>query len=142
MSGYRPARTSGLGAHVTGAPAYGLATVLQQAKAEAQLSGLTPDVRAATMATLDDIRCAAKIWDLERRGGEAVASTVVPVSGDTHTPAVPVLTVSQAALALGVTGRRVRQLADAGVLLGQKVGRQWQLEAGSVESRKLAADLN
>ena len=45
-------------------------------------------------------------------------------------------TTAEAARELGVTGARIRQLAAAGELKGEKRGRDWMLDAASVEERK------
>jgi len=46
------------------------------------------------------------------------------------------LTTAEAARELGVTGARIRQLAAAGELKGEKRGRDWMLDAASVEEKK------
>ena len=46
------------------------------------------------------------------------------------------LTVTQAAALLGVTPQRVRFMIKAGILEAEKWGRDWQIDAESVESRK------
>lgn len=46
------------------------------------------------------------------------------------------LTTPEAARELGVTGARIRQLAAAGELKGEKRGRDWMIDAASVEERK------
>ena len=46
------------------------------------------------------------------------------------------LTTAEAARELGVTGARIRQLAAAGELKGEKRGRDWMIDAASVEERK------
>ena len=46
------------------------------------------------------------------------------------------LTTAEAARELKVTGARIRQLAAAGELKGEKRGRDWMLDAASVEEKK------
>ena len=46
------------------------------------------------------------------------------------------LTTAEAARELGVTGARIRQLAAGGELKGEKRGRDWMIDAASVEERK------
>jgi len=46
------------------------------------------------------------------------------------------LTTAEAARELGVSGARIRQLAAAGLLNGEKRGRDWMIDAESVEERK------
>lgn len=46
------------------------------------------------------------------------------------------LTVKAAAALLGVTPQRVRALIKAGILEAEKWGRDWQIDAESVERRK------
>ena len=46
------------------------------------------------------------------------------------------LTTAEAARELKVTGARIRQLAAAGLLKGEKRRRDWMIDAASVEERK------
>lgn len=50
------------------------------------------------------------------------------------------LTVTAAAALLGVTPQRVRALIKAGILEAEKFGRDWQIDAESVERRKKAME--
>ena len=50
------------------------------------------------------------------------------------------LTVTQAAALLGVTPQRVRALIKAGILEAEKWGRDWQIDAESVEIRRKAME--
>jgi excisionase family DNA binding protein len=50
------------------------------------------------------------------------------------------ITVKQAAALLGVTPQRVRALIQAGFLEAEKFGRDWQVDAGSVERRRKAME--
>lgn len=45
-------------------------------------------------------------------------------------------TTAEAARELGVTAARIRQLAAAGELKGEKRGRDWMIDAASVEKRR------
>lgn len=46
------------------------------------------------------------------------------------------LTTAEAARELKVTGARIRQLAAAGEIKAEKHGRDWMIDAESVEERK------
>ena len=46
------------------------------------------------------------------------------------------LTTAEAARELGVPGARIRQLAAAGDIKAEKRGRDWMIDAASVEERK------
>ena len=50
------------------------------------------------------------------------------------------ITVTAAAALLGVTPQRVRALIKAGMLEAEKWGRDWQIDAESVERRKKAME--
>jgi len=50
------------------------------------------------------------------------------------------ITVTAAAALLGVTPQRVRALIKAGILEAEKFGRDWQIDAESVERRKKAME--
>ena len=50
------------------------------------------------------------------------------------------ITVKQAAALLGVTPQRVRALIKAGMLQAEKWGRDWQIDAESVEKRRKAME--
>jgi len=50
------------------------------------------------------------------------------------------ITVTAAAALLGVTPQRVRALIKAGILEAEKWGRDWQIDAESVERRKKAME--
>ena len=50
------------------------------------------------------------------------------------------ITVTQAAALLGVTPQRVRALIKAGMLEAEKWGRDWQIDAESVEIRRKAME--
>ena len=50
------------------------------------------------------------------------------------------LTVTAAAALLGVTPQRVRALIKAGILEAEKWGRDWQVNAESVEIRRKAME--
>lgn len=139
MSGYRPARMSGLGAHVAGGPAFVIASLLEIANVEDRLSNLPPPLRASTLETMDDIRGAARVWSESRKAGRPAMEPTGPSATE---PLGAFLTTSQAAQALGVSERRVRQLADAATLVGRKLGRRWQLDAVSVEARRVADEVS
>ena len=57
----------------------------------------------------------------EKNGGDDVAKT---------------LTTREAARELGLTDARIRQLTAAGLLQAEKRGRDWFIDAESVEERK------
>ena len=50
------------------------------------------------------------------------------------------ITVKQAAALLGVTPQRVRAIIKAGMLQAEKWGRDWQIDAESVEKRRKAME--
>ena len=50
------------------------------------------------------------------------------------------ITVTAAAALLGVTPQRVRALIKAGILEAEKFGRDWQIDAESVEIRRKAME--
>ena len=50
------------------------------------------------------------------------------------------LTTAESARELGVSGARIRQLAAAGELKGEKRGRDWMIDAASVERRRKAME--
>ena len=50
------------------------------------------------------------------------------------------LTTAESARELGVSGARIRQLAAAGELKGEKRGRDWMIDAESVEIRRKAME--
>lgn len=50
------------------------------------------------------------------------------------------LTTAEAARELGVTEQRIRQLAAAGEIKGEKHGRDWMIDAASVEIRRKAME--
>lgn len=50
------------------------------------------------------------------------------------------ITVTAAAALLGVTPQRVRALIKAGMLEAEKFGRDWQIDAESVEIRRKAME--
>ena len=51
-------------------------------------------------------------------------------------PTSKTLTTPEAARELGVTAQRIRQLAATGELKGEKRGRDWMIDAESIEERK------
>lgn len=137
---YRPARVSGLGAHVAGRPAFVLLALLGDVSTSGRLGSLPPEVRAETLEVLDNIRGAAAMWTQSRKE-DRDADNFPGAGEDPAHPLESFLTTGQAADALGVSERRVRQLADAGTLAGRKLGRQWQLDPESVQARRLAEDV-
>ena len=50
------------------------------------------------------------------------------------------LTTAEAARELKVTGARIRQLAAAGEIKAEKHGRDWMIDAESVENRRKAME--
>ena len=50
------------------------------------------------------------------------------------------ITVTAAAALLGVTPQRVRRMIQSGILQAEKFGRDWQIDAESVERRKKAME--
>ncbi|WP_157884030.1 helix-turn-helix domain-containing protein [Arthrobacter alpinus] len=131
-----------MGAHVSGGPAFIIANLIELTKVDDRLRGLPPELRAATLETLDDIRGAAAVWDRSRKGNQAPEVVGIQDVAVTVDALESFLTTAQAADVLGVSERRVRQLADVGTLAGRKLGRQWQLDPESVQARRLAADIS
>ncbi|WP_187280761.1 helix-turn-helix domain-containing protein [Microbispora sp. CSR-4] len=105
----------GFGAHVVDRV---LATYLPKFL---QTTPMLPEQRAA----IEETRAAIA------RASDVYLTWPVAVDGSAETPVAEIegpspgeeITTAEAAVLLGVTERRVRQLADHG--LGQKVGRQW-----------------
>ena len=54
---------------------------------------------------------------------------------------MPNLTLTAAAALLGVTPQRVRHMIKAGILQAEKFGRDWQIDAESVEIRRKAMEI-
>lgn len=84
---------------------------------------------------LAELREAAAQWE-ERVTGGPVSAVGSPETGLEETgaqsPVVDYMGTGEASSVLGVTPRRISQLAQAGVLEGRKVGRTWMLRRPSV----------
>lgn len=137
MTGRRP-----LGAHVSGPAAlYVLRRIESDVPGSVAHFRATgqPDVASALAALYGDIREAARQYVASLDGDTATAG------GNAVTPNPPspagfksVVDCQQAAAALGVSERRVRQLLAGGLLAGRKVGGRWLADAEDVT--RLARD--
>jgi hypothetical protein len=146
LSGYRPPRFTGLGAHVSGVSAWVLVSILERAKALDSIQKMPAEAREEVLQTYDALRAAGIYWDEQRR--ENAATKPVPHQGaaDPVADAEPPSnserwTAEQVASALGVVPRRVGQLVAAGRLDGVKVGNMWMITTDSVEDYQAAETL-
>jgi excisionase family DNA binding protein len=116
---------------VTGWPAWTLARLLPDQEAADRLArvGIRGDHAAAVLATLAAIRRAGDTW---HAAATAAGSAEAPEPPAPAPSAQEVVTVDQAATALGVTPRRVRQLIAADDLPARRVGTAWHLDPGDV----------
>lgn len=116
---------------VQGQAAVGLAMLLYFATTRGGLTGLPDQIRSATLGALEavDLASRAHVRRVSATGRtEARPVPAAPLS--IHEP----LSVTEAATALGLTERRVRDLAAAG--LGYKVGGRWVLDRTSVDRER------
>lgn len=69
----------------------------------------------------------------ERHGDPTI--TLMPRHSERpQLPPDPRLTIAEAAAVLGVSGRRVQILIDAGRFVAEKVGKRWRIERASIEA--------
>lgn len=121
MSGYvRGALVHGVSAHV-------LARVLASPNVEQVLRSLPPWMQPELEATRRAIRQAAHEYEQLPPAGEGSVETEVP---DVEAPLGHEITTGEAAALLGLTERRVRQLAAGG--MGQRKGGRWVLDRSAV----------
>ena len=102
----------------------------------ASIPGVDADAGRLLAQALSELAEAARQWTEQRRAESAVS---VEGNGETalgetvsESPVVDYMGTGEASSVLGVTPRRVSQLAQAGILPGRKVGRQWMLHRPSV----------
>lgn len=129
-----------LGASFSGVAAVWLWRRVEQEAREApaalaRVPGVDADAGRLLAHALSELAEAARQWTEQRRAESAVSvegngETVLGETG-AESPSMEMGTAEASSL-LGVTPRRVGQLAQAGVLPGRKVGRQWMLHRPSV----------
>ena len=131
MSGYlrQAAYVEGVAAHVL---AELLATPAARRYLRARPPALQGDIERAIVA----IRQAAGAYQATLGPASAGGSAETPLA-EIVQPFDREITTSEAAVLLGVTERRVRQLAARG--MGRKAGSQWLLDRTAVEERRRRA---
>lgn len=113
------------GALICGWAAYAFARILARHWRE-EVEDLPPHLRAPLEDALEALDHAARRWEATRRGNaEALPAEAAPSSEHE-------LSTREAADVLKVSERRIRQLADAGALVGRKEGPQWRLRKDAV----------
>ena len=134
MSGYRPPRFTGLGAHVSGVSAWVLAAMLEQVRAWDRLEGLQPHQKSEVLQTLDAIKASAIHWSDQIKTDDGPPRRVRPEPTARPKPELDGhVTATQAAGRIGCTERRVRQMLKEEKLRGQQVAGIWLVEEQSVE---------
>lgn len=111
---------------LSGWPAYAINNMLRRHWRDVE--DLPPHLRAPLEDTREAIEHAAQRYARECRRGNAEAAraeTEAPSDKDT-------LTSEEVADALGVSDRRVRQLAGTGELPGRQVAGKWTFDPGAV----------
>lgn len=125
---------------VTGPAAFLLARLLPREEAARRLeqAGFRDERwREPVLATLEAIRQAGDAWhaDAEARAPATadLGSSVLPTSGQ-GAPLEPMhtMTVTEAAAALDLGPRRVRQMIDDGTLPARRPGWAWEIDAAAV----------
>jgi hypothetical protein len=113
-------------------PAHAAALTVMALKAAVRAGHSHPDLVAVIEALGAGARTyrhrAAQLADLERRAASAAATAPVPAVlafPQTGPPSDQEMAVPVVVARLGLTGQRVRQLAQAGRLAGRKVNGQW-----------------
>lgn len=127
MSGRRAVGPYFEGALVSGVSAHVLDRVLASPNVAVVLAALPPWMRPEVEATRRAIRRAAR--EYEARPVAAAGSAEVPLS-EVGPPLPHEITTREASVLLGLTERRVRQLAP--VLGGRRVGSGWLLDRSAV----------
>ena len=114
---------------VSGAPAHVIDRVLRSPDVQRVINNLPPWLRVEVTATVQAIRTAASRYEAQpKRSDETPIGETVACSGRVD----GWLNVGQAASLLGVTPRRVQQLAVGG--MGHKVGHTWRLDPTAVHA--------
>lgn len=143
MSGYRPPRFSGLGAHVSGVSAWILVDLLERAKALDRIQKIPDQARRdEVLRTYDSLRAAGIYWNEQLR--ERMPSTMAaPLEGaaEEATEDVHEVTAAEAAALVGCSDRRVRQLLTEGRLTGRRKAGRWLIDASSVEDYRMSKDV-
>lgn len=144
MSGYRPPRFSGLGAHVSGVSAWILVDMLERAKALDRIQQIPdPARREEVLWTYDSLRAAGIYWNeqLRERMPVTIAAPLEGAAQKSPEPAAREVTAAEAAKLIDCTDRRIRQLINEGRLTGRLVRNRWLIDAASVEDYRLTKDV-
>jgi excisionase family DNA binding protein len=141
MSAYRPPRFTALGAHVSGASAWVIVSILERAKAMDRIQTMPAGPRAEVQATYDALRAAAIYWNEQQTEPPRQASEPQAAPSTSPAQSVDDLSAAEAAEILGCTERRVRQLLAADRIEGRRVAGRWLVNASSVEDYVLAKDV-
>ncbi len=114
---------------VSGRVAWVLAPTLRARWPQALVDQLAPAMRDECLAVRDALLLAALAYQRTSAGGSPTA-----VSDDARADlAVVVITTEEAAVRLGVSGRRTRQLLEQGRLgASRRVGGRWLVDAAAV----------
>lgn len=115
------------GALVDGVSAHVLDRVLRSPNVEQVLRSLPPWMRSELEATRRAIQRAARDYEARLVAVDGTAETEVP---DVGAPLGHEITTREAAALLGLTERRVRQLAAGG--MGRRRGGRWVLDRSAV----------
>ncbi|MFW0773548.1 helix-turn-helix domain-containing protein [Paenarthrobacter nitroguajacolicus] len=137
MSVYRPPKFSALGAHVSGPSAWVLVKILERVKAVDSIQRAPEDVRDEALETYDALRAAAIYWQDQRMGSSRTLASPVLAEPPADI-AIRSMSAAEAALLLGCTERRVRQLLAAERIAGQRVAGRWLVDADSVDDYLIA----
>ncbi|SKB86238.1 hypothetical protein SAMN05660916_03022 [Arthrobacter sp. 31Cvi3.1E] len=136
MSGYRPPRFSGLGAHVSGVSAWVLVSILERAKAAESIQKIPGDAaRQEVFETYDALRAAGIYWNERRQGVLPDPDPEHPPTGAAQggQPVTQYLSAVEAGRLIGCTERRVRQLLAEERLSGRRLSGRWLIDPVSVE---------
>lgn len=142
LSGYRPPRFSGLGAHVGGVSAWVLVAFLERTRFLDSIQKMDPEPRREILQTYDALRAAGIYWgennEQTMRADHGPQVGVASPAGPDAADGVERWTSERVAKVLGVVPRRVGQLVAAGKLEGIKVGNMWLIAAESVQDYQTA----
>jgi excisionase family DNA binding protein len=132
-----PPRRTLLGAYVEGSAAFLLERFLDP-EIEDRLAGLArggahPEHLRAVRRAMAQIREAARQWQELQLAACVSANAQGPPAQAVSGSGTEVST-REAADMLGRTASRVRQLISEGALTGRRVGREWLVDRGSVET--------
>lgn len=126
---------SDLGAHVSGWSAFIVDAILRR-DLKRLLPAMSDEQRRVILRTARAVHAAALLYEAERLDRAAsVGGSAEAVLGEMPTDLNQEIGTEQAAVLLGVSGRRICQLAaiwaDHG--LARKVGRSWLIDRSAVE---------